>query len=58
MARAGGSEVYSEADQLLEMLLGMRLSRSQVFRVTSALGEALPPMAGQAQTQSVAGRAV
>ena len=41
MARAGVSEVYSEADQLLETLLGVRFSRSQVFRVTRALGEAL-----------------
>jgi hypothetical protein len=41
MARAGVSEVYSEADQLLETLLGVRCSRSQVFRVTHALGEAL-----------------
>jgi len=36
-----GSEVYSEADQLLKALLGVKFSRSQLFRVTSALGDAL-----------------
>ena len=41
LVRTGVSEVYSEADQLLETLLGVKLSRSQVFRVTTALGDAL-----------------
>ena len=39
MARAG-QWVYSETDQLLKTLLGVKFSRSQLFRVTSALGDA------------------
>lgn len=41
MARAGASEVYSESHELLEQLLCIDLSRTQVFRVTHQLGEPL-----------------
>ncbi|MEZ5591638.1 MAG: hypothetical protein R3F53_13360 [Gammaproteobacteria bacterium] len=41
MARAGVSEVYSEARSVAGDAVGRAVSHSQVFRVTSALGEAL-----------------
>lgn len=41
MARAGVSDVYSEAYELLEQMLCIRFSRTQMFRVTDNLGEQL-----------------
>lgn len=41
MARAGVSEVYSESHELLEHLLCIDLSRTQIFRVTHRLGAQL-----------------
>lgn len=41
MARAGVSDVYSEAHELLEEVLCIPLSRTQMFRVTDRLGEQL-----------------
>ena len=41
MARAGVSDVYSESHELLEQLLCIDLSRTQIFRVTHRLGEHL-----------------
>lgn len=41
MARAGVSEVYTESHELLEQMLCIDLSRTQVFRVTHQLGEQL-----------------
>lgn len=41
MSLAGISEVYSIADDLLERLLCIRVSRAQIYRVTDKLGETL-----------------
>jgi len=41
MARAGVSDVYSEAYELLEQMLCIPFSRTQMFRVTDNLGEQL-----------------
>ncbi len=41
MARAGASDVYSEAHELLEQMLCIQFSRTQMFRVTDSLGEQL-----------------
>lgn len=41
MARAGASDVYSEAYELLEQMLCIAFSRTQMFRVTDALGAQL-----------------
>lgn len=41
MARAGISEVYTESHELLEQMLCIDLSRTQIFRVTHQLGEQL-----------------
>lgn len=41
MARAGVAEVYTEAQELLEQLLCIEVSRTQVYRVTHHLGEQL-----------------
>lgn len=41
MALTGISEVYSQADALLERLLCISVARTQIYRVTDALGVAL-----------------
>lgn len=41
MAHAGVSDVYSASNDLLEAFLGIRVSLSQVYRVTHLLGEQL-----------------